>query len=337
MILPRSSLVTKHLTLAILIVFYVLIWVLKESFPQYTQLLVTLLYYIALAQAYNIFLGMTGYVDFGYVSYFGLGLYGMSIAISIASNHDLPNHVAILLGLLLSLLLANATAGVVGGIALRLRGAYFAIATIGLSQALRYLIEGAKIWGGSEGVIIARDLRKLFGEEGFSHATITLPDTGIFLITVFSGVVMYIIRSSRLGYGLLAIREDEDVARVMGVRTTLYKLIAFLVSASIASLVGSMWALKVTAIYPPEAFNIAFSVEFIVIVILGGAGTILGPLVGGSLYALSKYYLGTILPGLQLAVFSVLLLIIVVVFRQGIVGELRTLLYRHSFLREVIR
>ncbi|MGC9010445.1 MAG: branched-chain amino acid ABC transporter permease [Sulfolobales archaeon] len=327
----------KHLTLIILIVIYITLWFLREIFPEYSQLIITLLYYITIAQAYNIFLGMTGYVDFGYVSYFGLGLYGMAVAITLASSSNMSEHMAILLGILLALALANTVAGVVGAIALRLRGAYFAIATIGLSQALRYLIEGAKIWGGAEGVIIASDLRKIFGEERFSYATITLPDTGIFILTLLSGLVMYVVRNSRLGYGLLAIREDEDVARVMGVNTTLYKFIAFLISASLTSLVGSMWALKITAIYPPESFNIAFSVEFIVIVMLGGAGTVLGPLVGGSLYALSKYYLGTILPGLQLTIFSVLLLIIVLVFRQGIVGELRSLLYKYSFIREVIR
>ncbi|NAZ13917.1 MAG: branched-chain amino acid ABC transporter permease [Desulfurococcales archaeon] len=329
--------IIDHTSLIIMIFSYIIIWMLKTSFPEYSQMLTLLLYYIAIAQAYNIFLGMTGYVDFGYVSYFGLGLYGMALGVSYASQNNLSSSEAIILGMILSVILAGSVAGVVGGIALRLRGAFFAIATIGLSQALRYLIEGAKIWGGAEGIIIAKDLRKLFGEEGFSYATIILPDTGIFILAVATGIIMYLIRISRLGYGLLAIKEDEDAAKVFGVNTTLYKFVAFIISAVLTSLVGSMWTLKVTAIYPPESFNITFSVEFIVIVMLGGGGTVLGPLIGASIYSLSKYYLGVYLPGLQLTVFSIILLLIVLLFRQGIVGELRSFLYKHEIVRKIIR
>ncbi|MEZ0290345.1 MAG: branched-chain amino acid ABC transporter permease [Sulfolobales archaeon] len=327
----------KHSTLLILFIIYLLLWSLKELKPEYSQLIVQLVTYATIAQAYNIFLGMTGYVDFGYVSYYGLGLYGMAIAIKYASERNIVPEQAVALGVLLSLLMAGLIASVVGGIALRLRGAYFAIATIGLSQALRYFIEGTGLWGGSEGLIIARDLREIFGEERFSYATIILPDIGIFVSCLISTIVLYVVRVSRLGLGLLAVREDEDAAEVLGVNTVRYKFLAFIISALLASVVGSMWSLKVTAIFPPESFNIAFSVEAIVITMLGGAGTILGPLVGASLYTLSKYFLGVMLPGFQLLIFSLLLIPIVVVFRQGIVGEVRILLFRVKILREIIR
>ena len=136
-------------------------------------------------------------------------------------------------------------------------------------------------------------------------------------------ITLHFIRG-KTGYALMALREDKEAAKVMGINVTKYKLIAFVTSAALAGLIGAMaWGLKLTYVFPPEAFDISYTVEGIIIVMLGGAGTLLGPVVGGLLYGLAKYWLTVILPGFQLLIFAPIIIVVVVAFPEGIVGMLR--------------
>jgi len=137
---------TRILQAVALLAFYIAIWSVREAYPQYGQLVTLIIFYTALGQAFNIFLGMTGYVDFGYVAFLALGMYGGALAVKYAAEAGLPPALALALGPLIAVSLASMVALAVGGVALRLRGAYFAIATVGVNEGLRYLIEGAKIW-----------------------------------------------------------------------------------------------------------------------------------------------------------------------------------------------
>lgn len=125
--------------------------------PEMWQMVALLAFYCALGQSWNIFMGMTGYVDFGYVTFIALGTYGMALGIVGFYQTGLGIGI-IFIGLFLGLFLASLSALLEAGIALRLRGAYFAIACIGINEGLRHLIEGARIWGGSEGMIFWREL-----------------------------------------------------------------------------------------------------------------------------------------------------------------------------------
>jgi len=321
----------------IALTFYAILWGLREAFPQYSQLLALVIFYTALGQAFNIFLGLTGYVDFGYVAFMALGMYGGALAVKYVASTELPPILALVLGPLQSVAMAVVVASAIGLIALRLRGAYFAIATVGVNEGLRHLIEGARIWGGAEGVIIPGDLRKLFGDEGFGYITTAYADTMLAVIASCAAIATWVLKNSRIGYGLAALREDEDAAKVMGVNTTKYKIIAFITSASFGSLIGSAWALKVTTIYPPEAFNITYTIEAIIIAVIGGAGTLFGPLIGGVLYTLTKYYLGVALPGLQLLIFAPILVAVATTFPRGVVGSIRMIYSRRYILRELLR
>jgi len=328
----RASIIQLAASLA----FYTALWAIREAYPQYGQLITLIIFYTALGQAFNIFIGMTGYVDFGYVAFLALGMYGGGLAVKYVASTGLPPVLALVLGPALAALLAVAVAAAVGGVALRLRGAYFAIATIGVNEGLRYLIEGAKIWGGAEGLIIARDLRDLFGDEGFSYITTVYADTLLVMIAAAAAVATWALKNSRIGYGLSALREDEAAARVMGVNTTAYKIVAFTMSALFGGLIGSAWGLKIVAIYPPEAFNISYTVEAIIVVMLGGMGSLLGPIVGGSVYTLAKYYLGVIIPGSQLLIFSILLIVAAVAFPYGLLGHIRGYIKNYT-AREVLK
>ena len=123
---------------------------------------------------------------------------------------------------------------------------------------------------------------------------------------------------SKIGYALTAVREDEDAAKIMGINTTKYKTIAFLTSGLLGAGVGAMaWGLKLGHVYPGDVFVIHYTVECIVVVLRGGAGTLLGPVIGGLIYGLSRYWLAVIMPGFQLLIFAPIIIIIIVIVITG--------------------
>lgn len=315
--------IEKYLPFIPVLAVYILLFLIGKFGAGKWQLIAMLLFYCAMGQAFNIFLGMTGYVDFGYVAFMGVGTYGMAISITRLSNTDLGPMI-IVLGFLLALFMSSMLSVAVGAVALRLRGAYFAIATIGVNEGFRFLIEGAKIWNGSEGMIFMAQLNKILGREIASSIATFWADVMVLIIAVLSALITIIYMRSKIGYALTALREDEDAAKVMGINVTKYKIIAFITSACFAGLLGATsWALKTPYVFPPEVFEIHYTVEAIIIVLLGGAGTLLGPVAGGLIYGISKYYLSIILPGFQLLIFAPIIIIIIVLFPEGIIGMIK--------------
>jgi len=314
----------KYYPLIPVYVIYLALFLIGKSMPGMWQLVAMLAFYCAIGQAFNIFMGMTGYVDFGYVAFLALGTYGMALSISSFYQVEGLGIGIIFIGLVLAVVMASLLATAVGAVALRLRGAYFAIATIGVNEGFRYFIEGAKIWGGSEGIIFSGPLTEAFGREMASSLSTFWADAAVLIIAAAAAFITIHYMRSKIGYALTALREDEDAAKVMGINVTKYKIIAFITSALFAGLIGAMaWALKLTYVFPPEVFDIHYTVECIVIVLLGGAGTLLGPVVGGLIYGLFKYWLTVILPGFQLLIFAPIILIIIVAFPEGVVGVLK--------------
>jgi branched-chain amino acid transport system permease protein len=226
--------------------------------------------------------------------------------------------------MVLALFLASLSALLEAFVALRLRGAYFAIACIGINEGLRYFIEGAKIWGGSEGLIFFGALMQAFGRETVNQLTTFWADFSVLIIAAIAAFLNMHYMRSKIGYALTAVREDEDAAKVMGINTTKYKTIAFLTSGLLGAAVGAMaWGLKLGYVYPGDVFVIHYTVECIVVVLLGGAGTLLGPVVGGLIYGLSKYWLAVIMPGFQLLIFAPIIIIIIVAAPEGVVGLMK--------------
>lgn len=303
---------------------YAALFLLGRNVTGMWQLVATLLFYCALGQAFNIFLGMTGYVDFGYVAFLGVGTYGMATAITGLANYPQLGLWVVVIGFLLALLMATLLSMAVGAVALRLRGAYFAIATIGVNEGFRFLIEGANLWNGSAGLIFTAQLNDILGRDLASRIMTFWADVLVLVIAAAAAVVTLLYMKSRVGYALTALREDEDAAKVMGINVTKYKIIAFITSACFAGTVGAAsWALKTPYVFPPEVFEIHYTIEAIIIVMLGGAGTLLGPVVGALIYGISKYYLSIFLPGLQLFIFALVILFIIVMFPEGVVGVIK--------------
>lgn len=326
MTLSRAHTLIPITLYAILLGLRLLIEITGPLGPITGQLLTLLAFYIALGQAFNIFLGMTGYVDFGYVAFIALGMYGMASGVVRAYEAGLPGYYGIAFGFIQTVAFTALLALAVGGIALRLRGAYFAIATISVNEGLRYLVEGLDLWGGSRGLIVSGPLIELFGSEGFSLLATIISDILVFGVALLALVVTAILLNTRIGYALKAIREDEDAAKIMGVNTTMYKILAFATSGILGGLLGAAWSFKIASIYPSDAFNILYTIEAIVLVMLGGAGTLAGPIVSGILYGALKYFLAGVLPGFQLLIFAPILITVIIAAPEGIVGALRTYL-----------
>jgi len=285
----------------------------------------TLLMFVGLASSLNILLGYTGYVSFGHIVFFGLGGYS---GFYFLSAHNLPLLLSAILGGVVSAILA----GLIGLAVLRLRGAYFALATIGVNEAARAFVSNFEPFGGATGLFVNYSVYQGFGGPGPA-----LWRTFIYLwITVLVIVVVsYAIKNSRFGLGLLAIREDEDAAMVMGVKAPRAKTYAFMFSAFFPGLIGTLYFFKNGNVEPGDAFSLHMSIEMLVMVMLGGMGTVFGPVIGAVAYQGLRGFLLTnpLFKNLHLAIAGVFLLLIVLFVPAGAIGWLRE---RFLKLRKVL-
>jgi branched-chain amino acid transport system permease protein len=227
------------------------------------------LLFATLAQAWNILGGFTGYVSFGNSSFYGLGTYGTAIAMT-------QLHWPFGIGLGLGAVLAVGCAVLFGIPILRLRGHYFAIATLGLSATLSAIIANLDVAGRNIGLILP-----------LTRADNAFYEEALILLIAATATVAWIARS-RFGTALLAIREDEDAALVMGMNTTRYKVAALALSAFFTSIAGGIHAYWITFVDPAGAFDLTLNVRMVIMAMFGGPGTIFGPLVGA--FILSAVY-----------------------------------------------
>jgi len=270
---------------------------------------------IVLASSLNIIMGYTGYVSFGHIVFYGLGGY---FAFYLVANAGVHLVLAALTGGVLTAILA----GLLGAVVLRLRGAYFALATIGVNEAMKAFVANFAPFGASTGM----DLNfSIFDAYGGAGKALWLAYDAILVLALATVITSSLVKHSKFGLGLLAIREDQDAAQVMGINTARYKVLAFALSAFFPALAGAVFFFKNATIEPGPAFDLVTSIESLVIVMLGGFGSVSGPILGGVLYERLRTYLLTNEPfsSLHLAIAGVLLLIIVLFATTGIAGLLR--------------
>jgi branched-chain amino acid transport system permease protein len=285
----------------------------------------TMLLAVTMASSLNIIMGYTGYVSFGHVVFFGLGGYiGLYTMFSLGLNLWIAIIVAGLAAAILAFLLGKAI--------LRLRGAYFALATIGINEAMRAFINNFKPFGAATGISLNFSVYQDYG-----GATQALWITYYVLVglLIASILLSYYVKSSKFGLGLMAIREDEDAAEVMGVVTPDAKTWAYVLSAIIPGMLGALFYFKNGNIEPRDAFRLGFSIETLVMVMLVGFGTVSGPVLGAIGYNRLRSFLLTndLFKNIQLSVAGVLLLLIILFIPAGAVGWLRR---RFPIIRRVL-
>ena len=314
------------LILPLLIIALLTIWPTVTGKDITRESIFTIMLSIALASSLNILLGYTGYVSFGHVVFFGLGGY---VGFYLMAVQGWSLWLAMPMGGLASGLLAF----LLGKAILRLRGGYFALATIGVNEAMRAFINNFEPFGGPVGMTLNFQVYRDYG--GAAQA---LRMTFYILAALTFAVILvsYLVRTSKFGLGLLAIREDEDAAEVMGVVAPSAKTWAYVLSAIFPGILGVLFFFKNGSIEPVPAFRLNFSIEMIVMVMLGGQGTVLGPILGSIGYQSLRGYLLTspLFKNIQLAVAGALLLVIVLFVPAGVVGWLRK---RFPVLRRVLQ
>ena len=257
-----------------------------------------------LAQGWNIIGGYAGYASFGNSVFYGLGSYGVAIAMV---QWNLPFAV----GMGFGVVLAVAFAFLLGLPVLRLKGHYFAIATLALAQVMIAIVSNIGIAGQNIGLV----LPPLNNDPLFYELSLAL--------LAAATLTIYWLTRSRFGFGLIAIRENEEGAAVMGVNTTLYKVLAFALSGIFSALAGGIHAYWITFLDPESAFDISLNVKMIIMAVFGGPGTIFGPVLGAFVLSGVSEFLSSEITSVAGLFFGVVVVAAVVFMPRGMADLLR--------------
>jgi len=256
--------------------------------------------YLTLAVSYDIVGGTMGYMNLGHASFFGLGGY----ATAILMNQGLPFLVALALAVLVTVLFA----ALISYPFTRLTGAYFALGTFGLISLMNVLAHNLRdLTGGSGGISTPP------GDHTVAAYYLAMAAAGGTI--ALSGLIA----RSQFGLALRSIREDADVARTMGVPVDFYKCSALVVSSVPAALIGGIYAWKATYISPSSVFGLEIALSPIVMAMLGGSGTLPGPIVGVIFLTIVQELLWTRIPYLHLAMYGAIMVIVGLLMPGGIV------------------
>jgi len=266
--------------------------------------------FVTLAYGWNLISGYTGYLSFGQISFFGLGAYTLSIAV-FRFHWPWP------FGVLAGGALAAVLAAPLGWLMLRLRGPYFALGMLGFVQVLSMIASAwSSVTGGGEGLYLppTASLRPLY----YTAAA-----------TVFIGMgITWAIERSAFGLRLQGIREDELAAEAMGVDTTRAKMAAFVVSAVFPAVAGGLYAWRLSYIDPASAFPGNYEIQSILMTIFGGAGTILGPLLGGVALSVAGEVIWARFAELHLLLVGSLIILVLLFMPEGMIPLIRRTLAR---------
>ena len=276
--------------------------------PYILHLIILSFLWILLGQSWNLLGGYTGQVSFGHAAFFGVGAYTSGILVKSGFSPA-----AAWSGLALGGLAAAALALIIGWICFRLRGPYFALSVLALSEVLRLVaVNWKSVTSGAEGILYI----PAFTSKAYYYWI-------ILALAAISFVVIRLVMRSKLGFYFLSIREDQDCAESLGIDTTKYKLYSLLISAFFTGVAGSFYMNYMGFIDPGIVFSLHdISVMMILVTMLGGVATTWGPAVGAVLYILVSEFFRVWVRSGHLIFFGVLIVVIIIFFPQGIVGTI---------------
>jgi branched-chain amino acid transport system permease protein len=285
------------------------------SAPWVLNLFIFTVMYAALASAWNLVGGYSGYISLGHAAFFGVGAYAVGILfthISIGGGYR-PFYVLPLVGLGVGVCSVP-----IAWVAFRTRAATFAIVTVTLLFAFQQLAFNLRsLTGGSQGIAMP--------PPPFGVSTFERPFYWAMLgVLATAMLVSWWIRTSKLGLALFAIRDDEDRARGLGVQTTFAKLVAFGASAGLVAMAGGVWAYYIGFIYPQFAIDPLVTIGMVLMVYLGGRGTLWGPVLGAFILVPAQQYLAYDLGASQLYLvgYSAVFLVVMLLMPRGILPSL---------------
>ncbi len=314
--ISTTTRVDRALLIGALISLPIMILVPLHATGYWMNLLTQLFIFGILATAWNLIGGYTGYAAFGNVAFFGGGAY---VTAELMTRSHWSFFPALLVGGAAMLLYG----ALVGLPVLRLRGHYFAIATLGVAITTRELCNNLELFGASRPV----NLPLKNDPNLFYYLAL-----GLLVLAI---ALTYLIARSKLGYGLVAIRENEDAALVMGINTTMYKVIAFALNAMICGFAGGIYAYWHSTIDPPTVFDLTTNVRLIIMAVLGGVGTPLGPIVGAVLLTAIQETLWKNFTNLHAVLFGLSIIVVVLLMPRGIVYLIRQKFAWRVFVRNL--
>ncbi|MGE5779722.1 MAG: branched-chain amino acid ABC transporter permease [Hyphomicrobiales bacterium] len=269
----------------------------------------TVLQFVVLATAWNILGGYTGYVNFGSAAFFALGAYA---TVFMHKLYPLPIPLLIAIGGIVSGIVGFG----MGYLTLRLRGAFFAIATLALAVVLQTLIVNWDYVGGSRGAYIIRPNEIALIGPYIQYLFLLMLALSVIALTIARGI-----ERSRLGYGFATIRDDELAAEACGVPTLRLKLIATTISGALMGMAGAPFPYYIGYLQPSSAFGLEYAVNSIAMPMIGGTTSWVGPLIGAILLgSLQQIATVTISSAVNLLIVGLLLVAFVIIAPNGIVG-----------------
>jgi len=263
-----------------------------------------ILLYVTLSQSWNIIGGYAGQVNLGHVAFFGVGF----LAARYLWLFGVPLPLALLAGTVAAPLLAL----IIGAPAFRLRGIYFIIGTLVFAEILKHIAWTA--------IPVATVLP---AEHLVAYSLVPRYYLSL-VVAILAVAVVYVVSNSKLGLGMMAVREDEEAARTSGVSILRCKLSAFVISTALAGLAGGVFAYYTTGTYAGSIFEPIWTFDSVLIVFVGGAGTVIGPIIGSVFFVLLQQLLAVYLPGgFHLVVFGVMFVLVVLYLPGGMVELVR--------------
>lgn len=277
-----------------------------------TRLLTHILMYAVLAESTNMIMGFTGLVPFGNVVFFGIGAYITGILM----NTGYGFFISLLFGGVACIFIPL----FIGHPILKMKGHYFAVATMGISEAVKQITTNLEITGGGSGLSLPQlSAGNINAVYNFFYYSMLI----MLLITI--GVTIFIVKS-RFGYALRAIQASEESAKSIGVDAAKFKMMIWSVSAFFTGITGGIFAFWMTYIDPNSAFDIVISVKFIIMILIGGSGTIFGPIIGAFFIETISELVWSNFLLFHLAILGLIIVVVIIFMPKGL-----TWFYRKRF------
>jgi branched-chain amino acid transport system permease protein len=306
----------KTSLLVILVILLILPLVVKDVNFQHVMLMT--LMFAGLGEAWNIITGFAGQTSFGHAAFFGIGAYTSTVLFY-------KFNVSPWVGMILGALFAGTVAFLVSYPCFRLKGHYFAVATLAVAEIIKQLFVSWDYVEGATGISIPV-VSDSFWAMQFHRSKIpyVLIAYGLFVFVLF---VALVIERNKMGYYLKAIRESHEAAEALGINTARYKLLAMVISSMLTALFGTVYAQYILYIDPFMVFGLEVSMKIVLLTVLGGLGNVYGPIIGAAiLIPLSEYtrtLLGGTGKGIDLMIYGILIVVVVLFEPRGILGLLR--------------
>jgi branched-chain amino acid transport system permease protein len=289
-------------------------WMFTSSFSHHLMILIFL--YALMAQSWNVMAGFSGQISLGHAAFFGIGAYASSV---LFAKYGVTPWIGLLIGMIVSALVAAA----IGIPTLRLKGHYFAIATLLIGSGIQIIFQRWEWVGAASGIYVPIDRISPWFSFQFHGGKIPYYYLAL-AATALAYLFVWKLRRTRFGFRLQAVRDEPEAAASLGIAIAQHKVLAFMISAAMMSVAGTFYAQYVLVVDPERLFSIDISILVLLMTVLGGSGTLWGPALGAAiLVPLSEYtriWLGGTGGAIDLIIYGILIVLICLYRPRGILS-----------------